>query len=73
MTISKTTPLQRTGHTLTELFELGYLKNVEGGNWQGDIPAHSLIQIGRIWFCHKCGFETFKVSELRKGKGCSAS
>lgn len=90
MTTSKTTPSQTTGLTLTEMFELGYLRVIPVDwktKFQGDVKAHNLAwrskevtcdphdccgksHIVWRWLCIKCGFETKKVSDLRKNKGC---
>lgn len=72
MTTTKTTPYRRIGLTLTEMYAKGYLRVIAPGNWQGDVPAHHLKKKENGYICIKCNFETVKVSDLRKNKGCNA-
>lgn len=52
MTKPETTPSPTTGRTLTELFELGWLKVIPTGiPFQGDIKPHSLKWVKIEFIC----------------------
>lgn len=76
MMISKTTQYPPTGLIRIDEGKVFVYHDPFGGipsevHYQTDVPAHHLKKKENKYICIKCNFETMKVSDLRKNKGCN--